>query len=381
MKKNDYAKEGIDFKRLRLFFRKRIWIVVLMAVIGGGLGALTYQVVRALNMPIQYQAVSKLYITFNEDKNGDVYQYYNGYTWNDLLHSDLVVGCILGYLPDKYKKEDVSEATEASILSDVRLLTVTVTGEDEKTVREIQSAVQTGLAAYATINYELQGITTIHSIAPKRILWEDKTTSSMIAGAVLFGVITLMGYGIAFAIDDAIYVQSDLEKRYSYKALGVMPRSQKGLQPYLQELKANIFHELKDARNLLFIDIDDHCDLRALDLEKILNWQEAGNLEGVDSVSGELVWHVKEEDDADELFSLDEEKEWTIIPVNSEKVDMDVCKKIESLGGAIILVPFGSASAPRKLERIISLMKNQNLNIFGIVISEADEGYLTGYYA
>lgn len=381
MKKNDYAKEGIDFKRLRLFFRKRIWIVVLMAVIGGGIGALTYQVVRALNMPIQYQAVSKLYITFNEDKNGDVYQYYNGYTWNDLLHSDLVVGCILGYLPEGYKKEDVSEATEASILSDVRLLTVTITGENEKNVREIQSAVQQGLAAYATINYELQGITTIHCIAPKRILWENKTTTSMIIGAVIFGLITLLGYGIGFAIDDAIYVQSDLEKRYSYKALGVMPRSQKGLQPYLQELKANIFHELKDVRLLLFIDIDDHCDLRAMDLEKILNWQEGGNLDGVDAVSGELVWHIKEEDDADELFSLEEEKEWTIIPVNSEKVDMDVCKKIEALGGAIILVPFGSSSAPRKLERIISLMKNQNLNIFGIVISEADEGYLTGYYA
>lgn len=381
MKKNDYAKEGIDFKRLRLFFRKRIWIVVLMAVIGGGIGALTYQVVKALNMPIQYQAVSKLYITFNVDENGDVYQYYNGYTWNDLLHSDLVVGCILGYLPETYKKEDVSEATEASILSDVRLLTVTTTGEDEKTVREIQNAIQMGLAAYATINPELQGITTIRSIAPKRIFWEDRTTTSMTIGAVLFGLVTLFGYAILFTIDEAIYVQSDLEKRYPYKALGIMPRSQKGLQPYLQELKANIFHELKDDRSLILIDIDDHADLRAADMEKILNWQEGGNLSGVDAVSGELVWHVRDEDETDEFFGIEPPKEWNIIPYNSEKIDLEVLMKIRKLGGVIILVPFGSASAPRKLERIISLLKNQELNIYGIVISEADEGYLTGYYA
>ena len=60
--------EALDFRRLILYFRKRIWIVLLMAVIGGAIGALGYQVIRSINMPVEYQATSKLYIRFNVDE-------------------------------------------------------------------------------------------------------------------------------------------------------------------------------------------------------------------------------------------------------------------------------------------------------------------------
>ena len=160
-----------------------------------------------------------------------------------------------------------------------------------------------------------------------------------------------------------------------------MPARQKGLQPYLQELKANICYALQEQKVLMFIDLDDHSELRAQDLEKILNWEEAGALGGLEKVSGELVWHVKEEDEDEDLFTVKEEKEWTIIPLNQEGISNEVCEKIRSIGKVMLMVPFGNSSASRKLERIISLMKNQGIEIFGIVISEADENYLNRYYS
>ncbi len=375
-----YRNEGLDLKRVGLFFQKRIWIVILMALIGAGIGALGYQVVKSINMPIEYKAVSKFYIRFNVDENGQVYQYYNGYTWNELIDADPMMECIMGYLPG-YDAEDVKNATTAEILSDIRLLTVTVTGRNEKFVREIQSAVESGLAGYATLDNDLNSITAIRTIAPERVFWSDKTLVSAVFGAIIVGIVTFVIFAFRYVLDDSIYVQSDLEKRYDYKALGLMTRNQKGLQPYFQELKANILYSLKDERKLILVDIDDHAELRAQDVEKILNWEEGGELDGLGNVVGSLVWHTKEEDEDKDLFDIEEESEWTIIPVNSFELDENNLENIKKAGGAIILVPFGASFAVRRLERVISLFKNQDINIYGIVITEADEEYLARYYS
>lgn len=380
MKNDEFRKEAIDLKRLGLYFSKKIWIVLLMVVIGGAIGALSYQVVKSVNMPVEYQAVSKLYIKFGQDSTGQVYQYYNGYTWNELLDADPILNCIMGYIPT-YDKEKVAKATDAKILSDVRLLTVTINGEDEKFVREVQQAVESGLAGYATISDELVGITTIKSVPPTRIYWVDRTSESLVLGAVILGLITLIICIFRFIIDEGIYVQSDITKRYDEKALGVMPRNQKGLQPYLNELKANVLYSIGDRKCLFAIDIDNHADLRAQDFERLLNWEEGGSLSGLEGSSGELVWHVNDQDEFDDLLNIEKEKEWTITVLNEGTVNSENLESIRKAKGAILLVPFGVSGATRKLERIISLFKNQGIEIHGIVITEADEQYLNRYYS
>ena len=68
----EYRKEGLDLKRFGLYLQKRIWIIIVLTILGFGVGALTYQLVRSINMPVEYQAVSKLYISFNVDENGEL---------------------------------------------------------------------------------------------------------------------------------------------------------------------------------------------------------------------------------------------------------------------------------------------------------------------
>ena len=380
MKNKEYRNEGLDFKRLTLFFKKRIWIVLLMAVLGGIIGAVGYQVTKSMYMPIEYKAESKIYIKFLADPTGEVYQSYNGYTWNDIIRSDMMMDYCMVFLPG-YKEENVRESLEADILSDLRLLTVTVTTSDEKSAREIQGAIEDALTMFAYNSTEVESVTTITTKAPERVYWKDKTAPSLVAGALILGFLTLIMYLILYITDDAIYVQSDINKRYDYRALGIMPRAQKGLQPYAQELKANIMYALKDNKSFMFLDLDEHSSLRAQDFEKLFNWQEGGVMEGLENGAGSLTWHVKEAEEYEDLFSREEEKEWNIIPMDSEKVDALVCSKIRELGGVFILVPFGSKAAPRKLERTLSFINNQNLEVLGIIISEADEEYLTRYYS
>lgn len=380
MNNKDYRKEGLDLKRFGLYLQKRIWIIILLTLLGVGIGALTYQLVRSLKMPIQYDATSKLYISFATDESGEVYQAYNGYTWNELLDSDPIMECIMQYLPG-YNSATVREATTASIISDIRLLTVNVSGNNEKFVREVQTAVENGLTVYASTVPEIRSISTIRSITPERVYWEDNTTTAAIAGGVVLGIISLIAYLFGYVLNETICVQSDLEKRFPINALGIMTRNQKGLQPYNQELKANLLYTLGDNKTLVFIDIDDHAELRALDLEKILNWQEGGQLGGEDEVGGELVWHVREENDDDDWFVDVSDREWKICPINEGSITDKECNMIREVGGVVILVPFSVNNASRKMERVLSLLKNQDCNVYGAIIAEADEEYLNRYYS
>ena len=376
----DYKNRGMDLKRFTLYFQKKIWIILLLILVGGMIGAISYRMIRTMKMPVEYKSVSKLYITFNQDENGDVYQYYNGYTWNELLDTDPILIAIMNHLTG-YEEEEVKDATSAEILSDIRLLTITVKGDSEKMVREIQAAVEEGLADYADQSEELRKIVTIRSDMPKRIYWSDDTTKALITGAVLFGLVSFFVFGFMYVLDDGVYVQADVERRYPYKALGIMTRNQKGLQPFVRELKADLLYVMGDSRDMLLLDMDNHGELRQADMDKLLNWEEGGTLGGDKYIGGELVWHVRKEDeDEEDEDILPEPKEWKITVFNESDMGEEQCAAIRKNGGVILLIPFGN-DVSRKTERILSFLKNQDCNVYGIIVTEADEEYLNRYFA
>ncbi len=143
MMSEEYLNRGMDLKRLLLYFQRKIWIIIMLIILGATFGGVTYQIIRGMKMPVEYMTVSKLYISFGVDESGEVYQHYNGYTWNDLMDCDPILDLIMEELPG-YEKEEVREATSAEILSDIRLLTVKVIGGSEKFVREIRDASEVG---------------------------------------------------------------------------------------------------------------------------------------------------------------------------------------------------------------------------------------------
>ena len=376
----DYKDRGLDLRRFTLYFQKKIWIILLLVLVGGLIGAISYRMYRTIKMPVEYESVSKLYITFEQDENGEVYQYYNGYTWNELLDTDPILIAIMNHLTG-YEEEEVKDATSAEILSDIRLLTITVKGDSEKMVREIQAAVEEGLADYADQSDELRKIVTMRSDMPKRVYWSDDTTKALIAGAVFLGLVGFLVYCFMYVLDDAVYVQADVERRYPYKALGIMTHSQKGLQPFVKELKADLLYVMGDSRTVLMIDMDNHGDLRQADMDKLLNWEEGGTLGGDKDIGGELVWHVRKDDeDEDEEELLPEPKEWTITVFNENDMGDEQCAAIRKNGGVILLIPFGN-DVSRKTERILSFLKNQDCKVYGIIVTEADEEYLNRYFA
>ncbi len=372
-KNEEYLNRGMDLKRLMLYLQRRIWLAVVLAILGATCGGIVYQVVRSMKMPVEYEAVSKLYISFGHDESGEVYQYYNGYTWNDLLDTDPIMDLVMKGLPG-YEREQVSEATTAEILSDIRLLTVTVRGENEKFVREIKNAVEAGLREYARDDEELEQIKVIRSGVPERVYWDDRTTSACVTGAVILGVLALLGILFGYALDEAVYVQEDIEKRYPYKALGILTKNQKGLQPYARELKANIRYMMGEGRTFAIVDMADHGDTRRLELERLLNSEGLEAFTGTAPKEEEFSWNREAKEEAPE-----KNDQWDILAFNGNILGEDECRMIREAGGVILLLPFGTDTG-RKVSRILSLLKNQDCKVLGIIIAQADEEFLNRYF-
>ena len=68
----EYRSREMDLKRLVLYFQKRIWLVIMLTVLGAAAGGILYQMLHSMKMPVEYQAVSKLYISFGHDESGEV---------------------------------------------------------------------------------------------------------------------------------------------------------------------------------------------------------------------------------------------------------------------------------------------------------------------
>ena len=379
MKMNEeYLNKGMDLKRLALYLQKKIWLAFMLAILGAVCGGIIYQVVRAMKMPVEYASVSKLYISFGNDENGDVYQHYNGYTWNDLIDADPILDIVMSNLPG-YEREQVRNATTAEILSDIRLLTITVRGESEKFVREICGAMESGLREYAKVSEELSQIAVIRSGVPERIYWDERTTQACVTGALILGILGLLVIGFSYVLDESVYVQEDLEKKYAYRALGILTRNQKGLQPYARELKANLHYLMGEKRSFVIVDMDNHADLRKLEMERLLNRDDTDGLIGLeDAGSGPeeaFSWNIPEGEKKQEPKG-----EWEIISYNENILSEEECKKIREMGGVILLLPFGTDTG-RKTSRILSFLKNQECHVLGMVIAQADEEFLNRYFA
>lgn len=371
----EYLNRGMDLKRLALYLQKKVWLVIMLAILGAVCGGIIYQVVRSVKMPVEYKSVSKFYISFGSDENGEVYQYYNGYTWNDLLDADPILDIVMSVLPG-YERDEVREATTAEILSDIRLLTVTVRGDNEKFVREIRNAVESGLREYAKESEELVQIEVIRSGAPERVYWDDRTTAACVTGAVILGILALLGVGFGYALDESVYVQEDVEKKYGCKALGILTRNQKGLQPYARELKANLHYLLGEKKTFAVLDMDNHGDTRKLELERLLGREDTDGFGGsIPVIKEEFSRNIPDEEDLKEP-----ESEWEILSFNENVLGEEECEKIREAGGVILLLPFGT-DAGRRTSRILSLLKNQDCQVLGMIIAQADEEFLNRYFA
>ena len=213
MREIRYADEGMDMKKLVLCFISKIWLVLLAAAVGAVLGGVIYAVSHIVpEAKREYQAMSKVYLDFAPDETGEVYQAYNGYTWNDLMATDPILDVIMEHLPEDYTREEVMAATEAEILSDLRLLTITVTTHDRDRCSAILQAAGQSLIERGNTAKEFRKIEVIQTTEAKPVVADSRMVQAVLVGLVTAVVLILLGLMFYYVLDDRILVASDLKR-------------------------------------------------------------------------------------------------------------------------------------------------------------------------
>lgn len=211
MREIRYADAGLDIKKLALCFWKRIWMAAAAALAGAVLGALVYMAARVVpEDEREYRALSKIYLDFAPDETGEIYQEYNGYTWNDLMATDPILDGTMRYLSEDYSREEVMAATKAEILSDLRLLTVTVTTHDADRCNAILQATGQSLVDRGNAAKEFRQIEVIRTTQAKLLVADSKLLQAVLVGMVLAVVLVVLGMLLFYVLDDRIMVAVDL---------------------------------------------------------------------------------------------------------------------------------------------------------------------------
>lgn len=207
-----YGNEGMDCKKYFLLFLQKVWLVLLVAVIGAALGGgiyLFHHVV--LNSNREYRAESKIYLDFAPDESGEIYQAYNGYTWNDLMATKPILEGTMAHLPEGYTEEEVISATRAEILSDLRLLTITITTSSPERTAEILKATDLSLVELGKQAKEFNDIQIYRETDARLVAADPRLLQAVLVGFAIALAAALLAMALRYVLDDKIYVPGDLK--------------------------------------------------------------------------------------------------------------------------------------------------------------------------
>lgn len=248
MQRIRYADAGMDMKKLTLFFFRKIWLVLAAAVIGAALGGGIYMAASVVpESEREYRAMAKVYLDFAPDETGEAYQAYNGYTWNDLMATDPILDVTMANLPEGYTREEVMAATKAEILSDLRLLTVTITAKDPDRCNAILEATGRSLAARGDAAKEFKQIAVIQETEALLVTADSRTFQAVLVGCAASVFLTIVGMMLYYTLDDRICVASDFKQVTDAPFLGyagaegVLGEDYESSLAYLKEKHGSVY--------------------------------------------------------------------------------------------------------------------------------------------
>lgn len=152
VKENEFWKEGMDGKRFALCMKNKIWFILAAALAGALFGGAVYMTARGITMgEPQYRAEVLYFIGYDIQEEDDTLKEfineYNAYTWGDMMKSDRVILPVMEAVPDA-EREVIEASITTDIASDPEFLTACFTTENEELSNRIAVAYNGSMAAF-----------------------------------------------------------------------------------------------------------------------------------------------------------------------------------------------------------------------------------------
>lgn len=206
--------EHIDLKRLWTQVLHKLWIIIAATIVGAIIGVLTYVTyANVMKGNEVYQIGNDFYIYFDFTNYPNAYHYYNAFTWDGILRDDPIVNNVLENT-DGITKEEILEAVSGEMLSDYRILTVNVRGEDPDKVKAISDAYKKAVVDFAD-KIDMLADIELWTDADIEIIDEyTRDGNAAFLGGFIAFLISLFAVLFSCALDTRIYTENDWNVRY-----------------------------------------------------------------------------------------------------------------------------------------------------------------------
>ncbi len=219
-----YGKEPLDTRLCFLRLLRKAWLLLIMAVLGAVLFGGIYFLSHVVYGPArEYKAESEFYIEYkNAVTEEQQYTFYNKETWESLIHTDLFMDTVMEEVEEQtiamdrvVTRKEVSDAVFATLLTDVRIVHVTVVTNSSFLTMVITDALEPAFAKFGEQQREIDEIRPI--LSPEEAVLtviDNRTVQASILGAVVFVCFTLFAMYLYVVLDTSIYIPLEFERRF-----------------------------------------------------------------------------------------------------------------------------------------------------------------------
>ena len=322
MQEKEYWREGMDAKRFALCVKSKLWVILAAALAGALFAGGIYLIVRQLTMgEPQYRAEVMFSIGYDIQEEDETLKAfineYNAYTWGDMMKSDRIILPVMEAVPDA-SREVIENSITTDIVSDPEFLTVGFVTNREELSNQIAVAYIGSMAAFGE---------------------------------------TMQGRGLV-----------SIEAWKSTPAVKVIPQNRVLYAAELGAVIGLIFGTLFLAGRYI---LDDSVLLES-DLQKKYYIPVLGYL----TTAPEAYFNAQL---SANLMQMAKERafcEVQLKELENPEIDYETLKEAP----IVLFVEWGTPCL-RRLSHVLEVLKIQKVSLLGIVITEADNRFLTAYYS
>ncbi len=333
----DYLKEPFDFKLFAYKMLGKWYQFAMCAIVGAVLFGGSYYLWKVTYAPAkEFKASSVYYIEYALDpKLDEPYSYFNDYTLNSWLTTDIFTSQVMPKLGKELTAEQLDKYVELTLDSDVRVMKLTVVTPDAELAMDILKAYDEAFVTFAESQREVNAVRLQDmSKAAVQIKADIRTQRAFVLGAVLGLFAGAMYIVLQYLLDDGIYLPQILAKRHGLKVLGTNVS---------EELAANVAYALKDKKKAAVTAVGDTPAL-----PEVLN----------------------------RLKSSAEHVEWIMVPCMVQCPEAgDVLRDCD---GIIVTVVSGRDKSGA-VDRAMRYYEQQEITVLGAVLWDADTKLLNRY--
>ena len=244
------GREPLDYRLIWLRFLRKLWILPIAVLVGAILVGTAYYFSKTVARGGRtYQTESVFYIDFAENSQGKEYDYYNYYTWGEVIHTDFFLDYVYEEMKGEYSREELTSYITATIDSDVRYLYVRYNTHFPELSVDLASVMETIVPQFAEIRDEIETIEVAKKGSEAKDSSKLRLENACFLGACLGLAAAVLGILIILILDTGVYLPSTIEKRYHVVCLGA---------PFLPEFAPNWQLYLKDALKVALVHVDEN---------------------------------------------------------------------------------------------------------------------------